>query len=115
MKLLLDQNLSRKLVPQLQTQYPGSSQVFLLGLHTWADSDLWYYARQHGFTLVTKNTDMVDLCVLRGAPPKVLWIRTGNCSTAVVRELLARNADRILQFEHEDGVVLSLFPLVAVK
>ena len=115
MKLLLDQNLSRKLVPQLQTRYPGSSQVYLLRLHAASDSELWYYARHHGFTLVTKNTDMVDLCVLRGAPPKVLWVRTGNCSTPVVRELLARNADRISRFEQQDGVVLSLFPLVPVK
>jgi predicted nuclease of predicted toxin-antitoxin system len=111
-KLLLDQNLSRRLAPELQVRYPGSSQAYLLGLHKATDSDLWYYARHHGFALVTKNTDLVDLCVLRGAPPKVFWVRTGNCSTAVVRELLARNVDRIAQFEHEEGVVLSLFPLV---
>ena len=74
MKLLLDQNLSRKLVPELLQAYPGSSHVFLLRLQKAADSDIWFYARHHGDTLVTKNTDMVDLCVLRGAPPKVLWL-----------------------------------------
>lgn len=116
MKLLLDQNLSRKLVPALQTQYPGTSHVFLLGLHKTDDSDIWYYARHHGFSLVTKNTDMIDLCVLRGAPPRALWLRLGNCSTARVREVLDRNAARIAAFHREEhGVVLSLFPLAVVE
>jgi len=115
-KLLLDQNLSRKLVPELQARYPGSSQIYLLGLHTANDSYLWYYARHHGFTLVTKNTDMVDLCVVRGAPPKVLWVRIGNCGTAEIRELLARNERRISQFEQEEtSTVLSLFKLAAIQ
>lgn len=80
------------------------------------DSDIWYYARHHGYTLVTKNTDMVDLCVLRGAPPHVIWLRVGNCSTDVIREILARNDDRIRHLADEGGrTVLSLFRFAAVE
>jgi predicted nuclease of predicted toxin-antitoxin system len=114
LKLLLDQNLSRKLIPELQGRFPGSSHVLLLGMHKAADSDIWYYAQHHGFSLVTKNTDMVDLCVLRGAPPKVLWLRMGNCTTQTVREVLAQNAERIRRFETDDRVVLSLFKLTSL-
>ena len=115
MKLLLDQNLSRKLVPELQERFPASSHVLLLGLHRTDDSDIWYYAKHHGYTLATKNTDMVDLYLLRGAPPKVLWLRLGNCSTDAVRDVLARNQERIGKFEtDEDQVVLSLFRFSAV-
>lgn len=63
MKLLLDQNLSRKLVPILEKRFPGTSHVLRLGLDKSSDSDVRDYAQQHGFTLATKNTDMVDLCV----------------------------------------------------
>ena len=116
MKLLLDQNLSRKLLAQLSTRYPDSNHVLLLGMQKADDSDIWYYAQYHGYTLVTKNTDMVDLCVLRGAPPKVLWLRLGNCATTVVREVLERNDDRIRRFGVDDTqVVLSLFTLTAVE
>lgn len=115
MKLLLDQNVSRKLVPELETRFPGSSHVLLLGFHQAADSDIWYYAQHHGFTLVTKNTDMVDLCVVRGGPPQVVWLRLGNGSTEVVREVLRRNAARIEQLERDGRVVLSLFRLSAVE
>lgn len=82
MKLLFDQNLARKLVPELAAVFPGSAHVYPLGLATANDSDIWHYARHHRYPLVTKNTDMVDLCVLRGAPPQVLWLRIGNCATA---------------------------------
>ncbi|WP_408597071.1 DUF5615 family PIN-like protein [Limnohabitans sp.] len=34
MKLLLDENLSRRLVPFLQHDFPGTSQVTLLGLES---------------------------------------------------------------------------------
>jgi len=85
-------------------------------MHKSDDSDIWYYARHHGYCLATKNTDMVDLCVLRGAPPKILWLRAGNCSTAAVREIFARNAERIADFEKDETtVVLSLFPLTSVS
>lgn len=115
MKLLLDQNLSRKLVPALQSEYPGTSHVFLLGLHKATDSDIWYYARHHGFSLATKNKDMIDLCVLRGAPPKALWLRLGNCST-LAREIFKRNHERIAQFSRDENrVVLSLFRLATVE
>lgn len=115
MKLLFDQNLSRKLVPYVAQDYPGSAHVLLLGLARSNDSDIWYYARHHGYSLVTKNTDMVDLCVLRGAPPKVLWLRIGNCTTDIVRDVLDQNRDRIGRFANDSRVVLSLFRLDAIE
>jgi predicted nuclease of predicted toxin-antitoxin system len=115
LKLLLDQNLSRKLVAGLQHDYPGSSHVFLLGLHKATDSDIWYYARHHGYCLATKNKDMVDLCVFRGAPPKVIWFRVGNCDTQQAREVLDVNRARIAQFAADSArVVLSLFRLAVI-
>jgi predicted nuclease of predicted toxin-antitoxin system len=116
LKLLLDQNLSRKLVPELAARYPGTSHVLLLGMAKTDDSDIWHYARHHGYTLVTKNTDMVDLCVLRGAPPHVIWLRVGNCTTDLIRDILARSDDRIRQLTGSGArTVLSLFRLTAVE
>ena len=110
MKLLLDQNISRKLLPRLSKLHPDSSHVFVLRMHETDDSDLWHYARLHGYTLVTKDADMVDLCIVRGHPPKVLWLRLGNCTTAHVEEVMTRNETRIREFESDPTrTVLSLF------
>jgi predicted nuclease of predicted toxin-antitoxin system len=116
LKLLLDQNLSYKLIAALESAFPGTSHVLRLGLDQSPDVELREYARQQGFTLLTKNTDLVDLCVFRGAPPKVLWLRVGNCSTALIEDVLKRNEGRILAFgEDESQVVLSIFRLTAVE
>ena len=39
MKLLLDENLSRRLIPFLQHDYPGSAQVALVGLEAATDQN----------------------------------------------------------------------------
>ncbi len=116
MKLLLDQNLSYKLIAELESTFPGTSHVLRLGLDQSPDTEVREYSAQHEFTLLTKNTDLVDLCVLRGAPPKVLWLRVGNCNTDLIRDVLRRNESRILTFGRDNSqVVLSLFRLTPVQ
>ena len=73
MKLLLDENLSRRLVPFLLETYPESSQVALLGMQQASDLEVWRYAGEHGYVLVTHDADFYDLSLTRGAPPLVLW------------------------------------------
>lgn len=93
-KLLFDQNLSPKLVSRLTGVYPNSDHSDLLGLGTADDSVIWKYAKDNDFVVVTKDADFADLSVLRGFPPKVVWIRRGNCSTADIEEILReRNSE----------------------
>ena len=82
MKLLLDENLSRRLVPFLQNDYPGSTQVALLGLEQADDRKVWNYAREHEFVIVTRDSDYFDLSTIHGSPPKIIWLRTGNQTKA---------------------------------
>jgi predicted nuclease of predicted toxin-antitoxin system len=46
------------------------------------------YAAREGFVIVTKDSDFSDLCILLGFPPKVIWIRRGNCSSADIEAIL---------------------------
>jgi len=78
MKLLLDENLSDRLVASLADLYPGSEQILTSGLGGAADDVIWEYARLHGLTIVSKDSDFFDRSVLTGAPPKVIWIRLGT-------------------------------------
>jgi predicted nuclease of predicted toxin-antitoxin system len=106
-KLLLDENLSRRIVPFLQGTFPGSSQVVLEGLERAEDGEVWQFARDHGFVIVTKDSDFHELSLLRGAPPKVVWLRAGNSSKAEVVRLLLENASVIdvLATDEEVGCV----------
>jgi len=87
-KLLFDQNLSPKLIRRLSDLYPNSDHLDLLGLGTADDVLVWEHAKGNDFVVVTKDADFADLSVLRGFPPKVVWIRRGNCSTTNIEEIL---------------------------
>ena len=80
MKLLFDENLSPKLVMALADVFPNSAHVDRLGLGGSPDSEVWEYAKQHGFVLVSKDSDFYEKSMLCGHPPKVVWIKKGNCS-----------------------------------
>lgn len=101
MKLLLDQNLSYKLVSDLQAWYPETSQVRLIGMERASDEVIWDHARRHGFTIVTQDSDFHELSVLYGSPPKVVWLKCGNSSKGTVRRILIDNFQAINQF-HQD-------------
>ena len=72
MKLLFDQNLSPRLVANLADHYPNSAHVVTHALDHALDETVWTFAREHGYTLVTKDSDFHELSLLRGAPPKVI-------------------------------------------
>lgn len=90
MKLLFDQNLSHRLVQSLQKEYPDSRHVREVGLQEASDAVVWQYAAQQGFAIVTKDADFHQRSFLFGHPPKVIWVRVGNASTAVIEALLRR-------------------------
>ena len=98
MKLLFDHNLSPRLVERLADRYPSSSHVFLLGLDSEPDMVVWRHAQTDGYIIVTKDSDFSDISVLRGFPPKVIWLRLGNCTTAEVERMLRVNVYAIEAF-----------------
>lgn len=108
MKLLFDQNLSPRLVQHLSDLYPGSVHVSDRGLGAAPDAAVWAYARDHGFTIVSKDADFADLSVLRGHPPKVVCVRRGNCSTRDVEAILRQYHPLVLELEDTEalGVLL---------
>ncbi len=94
MKLLFDQNVSPKLVNRLADLFPGSSHVQSAGLDCAGDDQVWEHARLNGFAIVTKDEDYNNLSVVRGSPPKVIWLQLGNCTTGQVEAAFrARFAD----------------------
>lgn len=109
MKFLFDENLGTSLPRRLTDIAPDSSHVNFLNLQAAQDSDIWKYAKERGFIIFSKDVDMHDLSLIYGAPPKVIWIRLGNCSTQQVEDHFRRNVDLLSLFHLDDSV--SLLPL----
>lgn len=97
MKLLLDENLSRRLVPFLQHDYPGSNQVVLLGMESATDKEVWHKARDDDFVILTRDADFQELSLVWGQPPKVIRLKTLNQSRAATLKVLIKNRDVIVE------------------
>jgi predicted nuclease of predicted toxin-antitoxin system len=110
MKLLFDHNLSDKLVARLADAFPDSTQTKLLGLSRSEDAVIWEYARKNGFVVVTLDKDFADLSFVRGATPKVIWLRCGNSTVAEVERLMRANLIPIQHFEAGQDSLLEIWP-----
>lgn len=99
MKLLLDENLSYRLVTAIQSTYPGSIHVRDVKLERADDAHVWAFAREHGYVIVSKDADFHQLSFLHGSPPKVVWLRLGNCTSDQVLAALLRRAEDLRRFE----------------
>lgn len=98
MKLLLDENLSHRLVARLADVCPGSAHVRDVGLSGAPDAAVWEHARAHGLAVVSRDSDFHDRAVLHGPPPKLVWIRRGNCSTREIEAVLRRHLGDLERF-----------------
>ncbi|MFN2428101.1 MAG: DUF5615 family PIN-like protein [Candidatus Binatia bacterium] len=98
MKLLFDQNLSWRLCAALADYFPGSLHVRDVDLSSAADDAVWEFARQNDLTIVTKDVDFHQRSFVYGPPPRVVWVRRGNCSTDDVMEILVSRRDSIEAF-----------------
>jgi predicted nuclease of predicted toxin-antitoxin system len=108
-RLLFDQNLSHKLVRRLTDHFPDSVHVREVGLKEADDTVVWDYARGNDLMIVSKDSDFHQRSFLYGYPPKVVWVRLGNCSTADVERVLRANFDVIRDFyEDRSAAFLSL-------
>lgn len=104
MKLLFDQNLSPKLVKLLADLFPDSVHVESAGFDHAGDEAVWEFARLNELAIVTKDEDYDYLSVARGAPPKVIWLQLGNCTTAQVEAVLRGRSADIEAFNAEPSV-----------
>lgn len=98
MKLLFDQNLSTRLVQSLASLYPDSTHVREVGLQEADDQTVWEFARNNGFTVVSKDSDFRQRSFLLGFPPKVIWLRLGNCTTSDIEHVLKQREPAIRKF-----------------
>lgn len=98
MKLLFDQNISFRIIKKISNVFPQATQVAELGLVDYTDSEIWEYARKNSYVIVTFDSDFYDLSVVRGVPPKIIWLRIGNTSTKNIIKVLLENQDLIQEF-----------------
>ncbi len=102
MKLLFDQNISFRLTRRIIDLFPESKQVRELGLENATDFEIFEYAKRNDYAIVTFDSDFCDLNIIKGFPPKIIWLRTGNTTTKNIEKLLRNKQGLIEIFLTED-------------
>lgn len=101
MKLLFDENLPPKLAGSLAEQFPGSAHLRKYGLVGATDETVWEHAKEKGFTIVSKDSDFQQRSMLYGLPPKVVWLRIGNCTRDQLHQLITSHEAELRQFDED--------------
>jgi len=109
MNLLFDQNISHRIIKRIEDIFPGAKQVKELNLDKSSDSEIWNFAKENDFAIVTFDSDFIDISTLRGQPPKIIWLRIGNTSTSNLAIVMRREFEAIKSFlESEDSSFLEI-------
>lgn len=106
MKILLDENISRRIIPLIhpsfgEVEYIRSPRV---GLNQpISDHTVWKFAKENNFHILTRDEDFIKLSLLFGAPPKVILLNSGNTTNQQLADILIHNVEKIRQFiDHEE-------------
>jgi predicted nuclease of predicted toxin-antitoxin system len=105
-RLLFDQNLAPSLPHRLADLYPGSTHVRDVGLAAADDEAIWSHALEGGYIIVTKDDDFRQRSFLRGAPPKIIWTRLGNCATSEIEDALRSRHGMVESFAADTTAAL---------
>ena len=100
-KLLFDNNISHRVIPRIADIFPNANHVMLEHLDESSDEKVWWFARSNHYTIVTKDSDFNDLVIYKGIPPKVIWIKLGNCKVRDIENILRDNVEAIKDFLDE--------------
>lgn len=106
MRLLFDHNLSPRLPNVLAVEYPKSAHVREFGMASAPDISVWEYAAAEGYAIVSKDSDFEQKAFLYGHPPKVIWLRVGNCPTTVIAAFLRNHLADVLAFEADPAAAV---------
>jgi predicted nuclease of predicted toxin-antitoxin system len=111
MKLLLDQNLSRRIPSLIADIFPGSNHVGSLALDCVSDQEIWDFAESEGYVILSKDSDFHQMSLVRGFPPKVIFLKIGNCSTDLILSLIRKHERDFQEFNNDGNLSLLIVGL----
>jgi len=97
-KFLIDQNISSKVVPLLIESFRNVNHVRQVNLVDASDLQIWFYAKRNNYSIITFDSDFIDLSNLRGFPPKIIWLRFGNSTNLKTANKLISKSVEIMEF-----------------
>ena len=98
MKLLFDQNISFRITKFLYKSFPEAKHINEVGLQDSTDTNIWEFAKSNGYAIINFDSDYYDLSLIKGCPPKIIWLRIGNATTKRIAGTLEEDIELIRLF-----------------
>lgn len=109
MKLLLDENISHRIIKHLSKEFPDSNHVIDISKKRISDLEIWEFARKNDFVIVTYDEDFYEWQLLKNYPPKIVWLRFGNAKNEIIIKKIIENKESIRKLlEDEDQGILEI-------
>ena len=109
MKILLDANISWKLINLIKDVFPNCMHADNIGLAFPAkDNEIWRYAKENDCTIITKDSDFVSLLEINGYPPKIILLKMGNNGNKALSEIIIKAEKDIKDFIASDYGLLEI-------
>lgn len=109
MKILFDANISWKLIDLITSVFPDCLHADNIGLKFPAkDIEIWLYAKENDCVIITKDSDFADLLEVKGFPPKIIMLKTGNNRNKELAETIIRYEMQIKDFITSDFGLLEI-------
>ena len=103
MKLLPDANISWRLCSCLAENFCECAHVNKIDLTCPAqDSEIWKYAKDNGYTIVTQDEDFLYFLEMKGYPPRLILIKTGNIGRTQMEKVLLQARPSIIELHNND-------------
>jgi len=100
---------THRVLSRIADIFTNSTHVMLENLDEETDIKVWEFAKENNYTIVTKDSDFNDLVILKGIPPKVIWLKVGNCRVVEIEKILKENEKAIKLFlDSENSAILEI-------
>ncbi len=106
MKLLFDENISFRMIKRIEVNFPGSIHCRNITQEVLTDLQIWEYAKNNEFTIVTFDSDFYEWMLLKGYPPKIVWLRMGNSNTDIIANVLNERSRALIEFSKDEELGL---------
>lgn len=99
MKIVIDQNISFRIIPHITHLFSEVAHVRSLGWTDFPNILIFRNAKQQEFdTILTLDEDFENIILENSPPPKILWLRVRNCSTIHLAEIIINKIEIINEF-----------------
>ena len=70
------------------------------------DNDVWNYALEKGYTILTKDSDFYYKCLKNDVNPKIIQLKLGNMTLKQLHEYFTEHWEKIVkQIEHATLII----------